>query len=228
MKNKLPSKKQELAEALVIGAVGTLPVVGGLLAEFGNRIFNPLEKRRNAWTREVESALDVLQSNFHKLPAELAENPAFVTAVVNATRTALGTHREEKIQALRKYIISVGSDSLLEEELQNALHSLIDAFSVSHFNVVYYLSKLAGEDEQLVNLESLYLAYSDAREKQIGRMNFRWVLSDLSNRMVVHLGDAEDYSEYSSGHNVLETESSHTKPIQITELGTALLKLLEA
>jgi hypothetical protein len=61
----------------------------------------------------------------------------------------------------------------------------------------------------------------------LGRTAFRWILSDLVARMVIHLGDIEDMNEFASQRENMVAESSKIRPLQITELGKELLNLLK-
>lgn len=64
MKPSLPTPSEELAQAAIKGVVSAIPVVGGLIAELGMALASPLEKRKQAWCRELENALQVLTERF--------------------------------------------------------------------------------------------------------------------------------------------------------------------
>lgn len=69
MENKLPSTSEELTEAAIKGTLSAIPVVGGLIAELGCCLVSPLDKRKRAWSEEVEIALEKLSKNYQRLPA---------------------------------------------------------------------------------------------------------------------------------------------------------------
>jgi hypothetical protein len=226
MDTKLPTKSSEILEAAIKGAVSAIPVVGGLIAELGTCLASPLDKRKREWCEEVEKALQILSSQYEKLPEALAEDPPFVTALLKATATALGTHRKEKLASLRNFLVSVGSKTIPDEEMQHALLRLLDDLSVGHIDVLRYLEAdydiLKGKE----TLEAFYGRYHYEHKGQLDRITFRWILADLSARMVIHLGDIEDMNEFASQQVNLGLESSKIRPFQITDLGRELLKLL--
>jgi hypothetical protein len=130
MENKLPSLSSEITEAAIKGAVSAIPVVGGLIAELGGCLISPLEKRKRAWSEEIEKALLGLSEQHQRLPDALAEDPAFVSALLKATTAALATHQKKKIDVLRAFVVAVGSKAIPDEELQHALVRLLEDLSV--------------------------------------------------------------------------------------------------
>jgi len=185
-----------------------------------------LDKRKREWCDEVEKALQILSSQYQKLPEALAEDPPFVTALLKATATALATHRKEKWALLRNFLISVGSRTIPDEEMQHALLRLLDDLSVGHVEVLRYLEAdydlLKGKE----TLEAFYDRYRHEHKGELDRNSFRWILADLSAKMVIYLGDIEDMNEFASRRASLLLESSEIRPFQITDLGRGLLKLL--
>jgi hypothetical protein len=226
MDTKLPTKSSEILEAAIKGSVSAIPVVGGLIAELGGCLVSPLDKRKREWCDEVEKALQALSAEYQKLPEALAEDPPFVTGLLKATATALATHRKEKWALLRNFLISVGSKAIPDEEMQHALLTLLDDLSVGHIEVLRYLEAdydlLKGKE----TLEAFYGRYHYEHKGELDRITFRWILADLSARMVIHLGDIEDMNEFASRRASLLLESSEVRPFQITNLGRELLKLL--
>ena len=226
METKRPTQSSELLQAAIKGSISAIPVVGGLISELGSCLISPLDKRKREWAEEVEKALQVLTSQYQKLPAALAEDPAFLTALLKATATALATHRKEKWTLLRHFLIGVGSRAIPDEELQHALLRLLDDLSVGHLEVLRFLETDYGVIKGKETLEAIYGRYHYEHKSELDRITFRWILADLSARMVIHLGDIEDMNEFASQRNSLVLESSKVRPLQITDLGRQLLKLL--
>jgi len=226
MDTKLPTKSSELLQAAIKGTISAIPVVGGLIAEHGSCLVSPLDKRKREWCDEVEKALQILRSQYHKLPEALAEDPAFVTALLKATATALATHRKEKWVLLRHFLVSVGSRAIPDEEMQHALIRLLDDLSIGHIEVLRFLEADYGLLKAKETLEAIYGRYHYEHKGELDRITFRWILADLSARMVIHLGDIEDMNEFASRQERLLLESSKIRPFQITDLGRQLLKLL--
>jgi hypothetical protein len=228
MQNQLPTSNEELTQAAIKGAVSAIPVVGGLVSELGAWLLSPLEKRKRVWSEEVEAALAELASKHQRLPEALAEDPAFVTALLKATSAALATHQKLKLAALRRFIVAVGSQALPDEELQHALVRLLEDLSVGHIEVLRFLERDYEVLASKQNLEDVLSRYQTEHHGALDRMAFRWILSDLVSRMVVHLGDIEDLREFASKREGLVLESSGIRSLQITDLGRRLLVLLRA
>jgi len=226
METKLPSQSSELLQAAIKGSLSAIPVVGGVISELGSCLISPLDKRKREWAEEVEKALQVLISQYQKLPATLAEDPTFLTALLKATAIALTTHRKEKWTLLQHFLIAVGSRAIPDEELQHALLRLCDDLSVGHLEVLRFLETDYGLIKRKETLEAIYGRYHNEHKGELDRITFRWILADLSARMVIHLGDVEDMNEFASQRNSLVFESSKVRPLQITGLGRQLLKLL--
>ena len=226
MKNRFSGSSEEIVEAATKGVVSMIPVVGGLLAELGAVLVNPLDTRKRAWIKEVEKALTELSEKHQRLPDALVDDPAFVTAFLKATAAALATHHEIKIQALREFIVAVGAKSVPDEELQHALLRLLEDLSVGHIEVLLFLKKdnTVPGDKKGRGLEGVFGRYR--HNGKLGRMAFRWIISDLTARMIIHLGDLEDMNEFASQRSALLLEDSGERPLQITALGHHFLKLL--
>jgi hypothetical protein len=226
MKNPLPSSSQELTQAAIKGAVSAIPVVGGLIAELGSCLASPLEKRKRAWCEEVEEALKELAEQHVRLPESLVEDPAFVSVFMKATAAALSTHQEKKRAMLRAFFVAVGSRAIPDEELQHALLRLLEDLSVGHIEVLSFLKADEAAIASKESLEDVFARYDSEHRGRLDRMAFRWILSDLASRMVIHLGDIEDMKEFASQQSSLALESSKVRPLQITELGIQFLELL--
>ena len=227
MQTRVPTPKEELTQAAIKGVVSAIPVVGGLISELGACLVSPLDKRKRLWTDEVEAALAELASKYNRLPGALAEDPAFVTALLKATSAALATHEKLKLEALRAFIVAVGSKALSDEELQHALVRLVGDLSVGHVEVLRFIEADYEAVSTNVRLEEVFIRYNSEYRGKLDRMAFRWILSDLAARMVVHLGDIEDMSEFASKRESILRESSEIRPLQITGLGFRLLDLLK-
>ncbi len=226
MQNKLPSSSEEITQATIKGVVSAIPVIGGLIAELGGHLVSPLDKRKRAWREEVEAALEELSTQHSRLPGALAEDPAFVTALLKATAAALATHQKKKVSALRAFIVAVGSRAIPDEELQHVLLKLLEDLSVGHIEVLLFLEANYGVIAKNEKLEAVFGRYHYEHKGQLDRMAFRWILSDLASRMVIHLGDIEDMNEFASQQERIITKASKIRPLQITKLGRHLLQIL--
>lgn len=228
MNNPYPSASQELTQAAIKGAVSAIPVVGGLIAELGSCLASPVEKRKRAWCIEVEDALSELAEKHARLPQSLVEDPAFVSTFLKATVAALATHQEKKRAMLRAFVVAVGSRAIPDEELQHALLRLLEDLSVGHIEVLGFLRTDEVALASKENIEDVFGRYHSEYHGRLDRMAFRWILSDLASRMVIHLGDLEDMKEFASQQSSLALQSSKIRSLQITELGKQFLELLAA
>jgi hypothetical protein len=226
MQTKLPKQSSELVQAAIKGSISAIPVVGGLISELGSCLISPIEKQKREWAAEVEKALQVLSSRYQKLPEALAEDPAFLTALLKATAAALATHRKEKWTLLQRFLIGVGSKAIPDEELQHALLRLLDDLSVGHLEVLRFLEADYTVIKGKQTLEAIFGRYHYDHKGELDRSTFRWILADLSTRMVIHFGDVEDMNEFVSQRESIVTEKSTGRPLQITKLGWEFLKLL--
>ncbi len=226
MKTQLPSQHSELAQAALKGVISAIPVIGGLVAELGSSLVSPLEKRKRQWAEEIEITLLELQSKHARLPKDLSDDPTFVTALLKATGTALATHRKEKRELLGRFLVAVGSKAISDEELQHAILKLVDDLSVGHMDVLRFLDADSSRIAGLEKLDEVYARYRENYHGTLARNTFRWIIADLSARMVIHLGDIEDMDEFASLAETLALESSRVRPLQITHLGKQFLVLL--
>lgn len=114
-------------------AASLVPVVGGSLAvTLGAVIPSTLERRRHRWETWVDSSLRDLKE--HGLdPETLGQDERFVTAVIQTSRIAYGTHIEEKLKLLAGALTSVGlkppTDFLTDRFLR-----WVDELSIEHFD----------------------------------------------------------------------------------------------
>lgn len=89
--------------------VASIPGVGGPLTEILAAVLPPaLERRREAWLRELSVAIDEIRDRRGELfsPELLIRDESFVSALIHASQIAMRTHREEKIAALREAVVS--------------------------------------------------------------------------------------------------------------------------
>lgn len=96
-------------------ALGAVPFAG--LGElFKATIMPPLEKRRDQWMQSVGEAIKQLQEKKGMSMEALRDNEEFVSLLTEASRAAIGTHLEEKREALRNILInSLSPDSTYDK-----------------------------------------------------------------------------------------------------------------
>ena len=135
------AKSRELVETAAEGAIGSLPLVGSALAAaFTYAVGFGFNKRQQEWFESVADELNELRERGSLPPIdELAEDPAFLDAVVHATRAAQATHQAEKLEALKHGVArSVGDDAPNVDE-QRRFFRLVDEFSPAHLRMLSFL-----------------------------------------------------------------------------------------
>jgi len=141
-----PPKKsttRELVEAGVEGAAGMVPIVGSPIAvAFAVAMGWTYNKRMTQWLEDLASAVDDLHSRMDEPLSfdDLADDPIFTDAVVNATRAAQATHREEKLSALRNAVLNSVLVGAPEIDEQARFFRLIEEFTPAHLTLIQYLS----------------------------------------------------------------------------------------
>jgi hypothetical protein len=129
------------ADTLLAGARATLtaiPVLGGSLTEILSLVLAPaVTKRRDEWFKELANALEELETKVEGFRTEQLQNDEiFVSAVIQATRTAASTHQQEKREALRNALLNTALHRTpVEDELQMFLR-YIDEMTVWHLRVL--------------------------------------------------------------------------------------------
>jgi hypothetical protein len=94
---------------------------------------SPIERRRDefmedvVWViRETAARVDGLQ------PEKLAQNEAFVSAMLQAARIAMSTHQRDKREYLRNALLNIALGRGLDEVKQQIFLNAIEAFSPAH------------------------------------------------------------------------------------------------
>ncbi len=193
----------------------------------GACLVSPVEARKREWAEEIESAVKKLFEDHALLPEVLVKDPAFVSALIKATAVALATHRAEKRAMLRNLIVRIGARAIPDEELQHALLRLLEDLSAGHIEVLRFLKAHEAAVTSAESLEDIFAIYRTRYHGALGRMAFRWTVADLEARVVIHLGDLEDMSEFASQRSGIALEGSRIRPLQITELGFRFWDLVQ-
>jgi len=90
-------------------------------------------RRRDEWFKELADALDEVERKVEGFKVgNLQHNEIFVSAVIQATRTALGTHQQEKLTALRNAVLNTALNKILDDDKQVVFWSLIEVLSGTH------------------------------------------------------------------------------------------------
>lgn len=136
------STAREVTEQAIVAATSAVPVAGSPLAvAFSMAMGWTYNRRMQDWLDDLAEAVSELQGEQgESLDFEdLAGDPVFVDAVVNATRCAQATHQEEKLDALRNAVVnSIGQDSPGIDE-QARFFRLVEQFTPAHLRLLSLL-----------------------------------------------------------------------------------------
>jgi hypothetical protein len=133
---KMPATRQrEVAARLAKVLLSSLlPGVGPLAAELLDLIVAPMvTQRRNEWWDYLGRAVADLQAERADLTVErLTANPAFGSALLQASTVAIRTHQREKLEALRNAVLNVAAGTTPDENLQLTFLTAIDTLTPLH------------------------------------------------------------------------------------------------
>lgn len=123
----------DVAHGAARAALSTIPVLGGLTTELMSVVLAPaVARRRDEWFKELADDFDRLREKVDGLFENLAENEVFVSAVIQATRTAASTHQQEKREALRNALLNIALMQSPDDDQIQMFLRYIDELTVWH------------------------------------------------------------------------------------------------
>ena len=128
---------RDAARTGVRAALAALPL-GGTVMELFDAVMAPaLERRQRAWFERLAEVMEEIKFKVDGFdPDRLAENDCFVTGVIEATRIALSTHRQEKLGYLRNVLIRLAIDTDDNEFFAMRMLRFVDTLTPEHFVVL--------------------------------------------------------------------------------------------
>jgi hypothetical protein len=127
----------DAAQIITRAAVSAVPIVGGPVSELVNAIFGPfVERRREAWMREIADAVRNLEEHKGLTIEDLLSNEVFGDTVLQATQIALRTSQDEKREALRNAALNAALPTAPDQSLQQMFLTFIDTLTVWHIRVL--------------------------------------------------------------------------------------------
>lgn len=126
----------------VTAGVAAIPYVGGSVQILADAVIVPsLTKRRDRWLTKLGEVVNELQERDPDFdPSSLAGDEAFVTAVADASRIAMGTHLEAKLDLLKNCLVSMAVESERDEFMDLQMFRFVDDLTPEHFTVLQYLA----------------------------------------------------------------------------------------
>ncbi|MGA2712573.1 MAG: hypothetical protein ABSG41_05650 [Bryobacteraceae bacterium] len=98
-----------------------------------------LSRRRDAWYEELRLNLNDLNRRVAGLtPEALSNNEAFVSALAQATQSAMKTNSKdkEKLEALRNAVLNIALGNFPADDLQAIFLNLVDSFTTVHLQLL--------------------------------------------------------------------------------------------
>lgn len=133
------SDARELIETTTAGAIGGVPVVGGVAAAlFTFLVTYGYNRRQQEWMDEISADVQDLLDEQGLTMQDLAQDEAFLDAVVDATRIATATSQREKWAWLRNGLRSVLADQDQELDEQHRFFRLVDELTLAHVRILMY------------------------------------------------------------------------------------------
>ena len=119
-------------------ALAAIPLVGGSITEVLSLVLAPaVSRRRDTWLRELADALEEAERKIDGFTIEnLIQDEAFVSAVIEATRSAISTHKDEKRDALRNGLLNIALHRSTDEDQQQTFLRYIEELTVWHLRIL--------------------------------------------------------------------------------------------
>jgi hypothetical protein len=119
-------------------ALAAIPIVGGSITEVVSMVLAPsIARRRDEWLKELADGLDEVERKVEGFKIEdLGQDENFVSAVIEASRSAVSTHKSEKRVALRNALLNIALHRGPEEDQQQMFLRYIDEFTIWHIRVL--------------------------------------------------------------------------------------------
>lgn len=135
-KSKLTAPSRTAADhgyAAIRAAISAIPLAGGPAVEILTAVIRaPIERRRDEWMGAVSDALIALDRENRIDLAALSNDHQFIDAILEATRIALRTSKEEKLAALRNAVLNSALKSEPDTTIREILLNIIDGLTPVH------------------------------------------------------------------------------------------------
>lgn len=127
--------------ALLKLGISAIPDWGSPASELFGILTAPLlGKRRDEWFEELRIRFNELSAKVESMTMEsLARNEEFVSVIVQATQSAVKTHQERKIEALRNAVLNVASGQAPTFEKQAIFLQYVEKFQPLHLELLSFM-----------------------------------------------------------------------------------------
>ena len=126
--------QSDVALGATRAALAAIPIVGGSVTELMSLVITPaVVRRRDQWLKDLADGLDQLEAKVDGFQISvLQDNEAFVSAVIEASKAAVGTHKREKHEALRNALLNIALRRTPDEDQQQIFVRYIDELTAWH------------------------------------------------------------------------------------------------
>ncbi|MDR1165394.1 MAG: hypothetical protein LBO66_05900 [Deltaproteobacteria bacterium] len=132
--------------ALLKGALGIIPIAGATCSELlGYFLQRPLQRRQEQWFEFIGQSLEDVIERLGTLE-EIISNDNFIDMAIKATKIALTTTKQEKINALKNAVLNSTINNNFDEIKQQVFIALLDQFNEYH---IEFLKLLDGQMERV-------------------------------------------------------------------------------
>jgi hypothetical protein len=189
-----------MAQGAARATLSVIPVIRGSITEILSLVLTPaVTRRRDEWFKELADALDQLEKKVEGFKVgTLADNEVFVSATIQATRIAIGTHQREKCEYLRNALLNIAKGTTSDEIKQRIFLNAIEAFTPAHIkalNVIWRGGglKISWDENSIPIMQRTYEAAIGILAPEVkGKTSLIGaVLADLRNRGFSNLGGAD-------------------------------------
>jgi hypothetical protein len=184
---------REYARAGIEAGIAAVPVVGGPLEVLVDAVLAPsLAKRRDRWFQTLADLVSELQTKIEGFDVEaLAGDEVFVTSVVEASRIAMGTHREEKLLILKNCLVHMALAQSRDDFFDLQLFRFVDEMAPEHFLVLqYFANPSAWYESKGIRQPNIFSgspgAIMDTAELPVAGAALGIVIRDLSDRGLIN------------------------------------------
>jgi hypothetical protein len=131
--------KEDAAYTAVKVALGSVPYVGGVLAEaFAATVPSPISKKQEEWWLDLRNRVQALEKAGVDMK-KLAADQAFIGVVAVASKMVAGSAQQEKLDALKNAVLNSAGGINIDEDEKRIFLQLVDQLTISQLKMLEFL-----------------------------------------------------------------------------------------